>query len=109
MVDRRCGHGARGVQVADDRHDIGIRDELLGRGDRLGGVALIIQRREHKPLARKDGPLRRGVLDRQLRAVEEVLSVRGLITGERRDEADLYDRLGPTTSGKEQEAQRGDT
>ena len=87
--------------MADHGDDVAIGRELLGCRDGLRGVALVIERRQLKPISRQDRPLGVRVHDRELRPVEHALSLRGLIAGERRDEPDLDDSLGRTAADDE--------
>ena len=90
--------------MPDDRDDIVVGHELLGRRNRLRRIALVIERNELKAKPGQDRPLVVRMFDGQDRTVQHVLAVRGLIAGERRDEANLYHRLvlGATTDCSKQ-------
>ena len=84
--------------MADHGDDIRIRDEPFGRGHGLRRAALIIQLYKLKPQPWQERALGVGLLDSKLGAVQHALALRGLIAGERADEAHLDDRLAaPTT------------
>ena len=87
--------------MADDRHDVRIRDEFLRGRNGLRGIALIIQGHQFQPVAGKDLALRIGLLDRQQRPIEHVLAMGRLVAGQGSDKPNLDDRTLPPASCKE--------
>ncbi|CDN42291.1 hypothetical protein BN871_BC_00210 [Paenibacillus sp. P22] len=90
FIDDRGGNGNAGIQMADDAHDGLVGADLLGVGDTLFGIALVVIRDQLKRKAQL-GELVLVVVERQLGSELDRLSLNRASARQRRLRSDLDD------------------
>ena len=75
--------------MADDCDNVRIGDEPLGDRDRLSRTVLVIHGHEDEVVARQHRTARIGLVNGELRSLENILTDRGLIASEWAGKADL--------------------